>query len=350
MPHRVFANTLTTVVPRLCCACVVALFFWVLTNAPAWSAPYAQDDSLDLSALSEPEEAPSAPSPAMNALPEEIASPTSTSAPQERQANKFLALVMASGWIGLILLACSLLAVSLIIRLLLQLRLAQLAPQELRDKLTVALDQGNDALATRLAQQSDTLLGRVALSGLGEFDRGWNAVEKSLEDAMERETRSLYRRTEPLSVIGNVAPMLGLLGTVIGMVSTFGQLAVSDGVGRNLANGIYFALVTTVAGLIVAIPVLVAHAWLNARIDALCADASAMVDQVFSTVKRRAFHVAPAPENTATSGVERSHVPQKHDASDQASQPVKPAPGLREVPSNAAPSRPSLTLRPKRNE
>ena len=80
--------------------------------------------------------------------------------------------------------------------------------------------------------------------------------------------------------------MLGLLGTVLGMVSTFGELAVSDGSGRNLANGIYFALVTTVEGLIVAIPVLVARAWLNARIADRVSDSVQKLDAIFEPAKR----------------------------------------------------------------
>src|ERR671914_570403 len=100
-------------------------------------------------------------------------------------------------------------------------------------------------------------------------------VEKAMEDATAEQAARLFRRIEYLSVIGNIAPMVGLLGTVTGMLLAFKQVADTEGSAgaAQLADGIYQALVTTVAGLIIAIPSLGAFALFRSRVDQLVAEA-----------------------------------------------------------------------------
>ena len=110
-----------------------------------------------------------------------------------------------------------------------------------------------------------------------------------MEDATAEESARLFRKIEYLSVIGNIAPMLGLLGTVIGILMAFKKVA-SLGVtaqAADLAGGIYLALVTTVEGLIVAIPALGAFAVFRNRVDQLVAEVGSSVVQVFAPLKRR---------------------------------------------------------------
>ncbi|MBQ7109859.1 MAG: MotA/TolQ/ExbB proton channel family protein [Thermoguttaceae bacterium] len=256
------------------------------------------DEPLDLSVLDAPSAAPTAdvanaPAPPSDAnAAEASASTAETSADAAASSNggersKLLELVLAGGWIGVVLLVASIIAVSLAIRLALALRRSVFFSPELETAVADALARNDFAAALAAAEErNDAVAGRVFAAGLRETDRGWAAVEKGLEDAVAEETAAFYRRTEPLATIGNVAPMLGLLGTVVGMVSTFGELAVADGSGRNLAGGIYFALVTTVDGLLVAIPVLVAHAVLNARGAARFAELVQRLDRLFATSKR----------------------------------------------------------------
>lgn len=214
-------------------------------------------------------------------------SPKTNNTTQSAQnRTQLIDLILASGWIGVILLLGSIIAVSLIIRICILLRRSVFLPETLVKNLSESIAAGAYENALRQARSDQSFLGKVIASGLKEADRGWNAVEKALEDSIAEETNKITRRTEPLSVIGNVAPMLGLLGTVIGMVATFGELAVADVGGRNLANGIYFALVTTVAGLLVAIPVLVAHSLLNSRLASLVSDAVEIIERIVSPLKR----------------------------------------------------------------
>jgi biopolymer transport protein ExbB len=117
---------------------------------------------------------------------------------------------------------------------------------------------------------------------------------------MADQSARLFRKIEYLSVIGNIAPMLGLLGTVIGMIFAFREVANTQGAARaaDLAEGIYLALVTTVEGLIVAIPALAVFAVFRSRVDQLVAETSYAAQHVFAPLKRGrtpAPGVGPAP-------------------------------------------------------
>jgi biopolymer transport protein ExbB len=110
-----------------------------------------------------------------------------------------------------------------------------------------------------------------------------------LEDATAEQSARLFRKIEYLSVIGNIAPMVGLLGTVTGMIFAFQQVASTQGSAGagDLAEGIYQALVTTVGGLIVAIPCLGAFAIFRNRVDQLVAEAAYIAQHAFAPLKRR---------------------------------------------------------------
>jgi biopolymer transport protein ExbB len=114
-------------------------------------------------------------------------------------------------------------------------------------------------------------------------------VEKAMEETLAEQAARLFRRVEYLSVIGNLAPMLGLLGTVAGMIIAFRQVAISQGAAGagDLASGIYSALVTTVAGLVIAIPALGALAIFRNRIDQLMAESAYVAQQVIAPLRRR---------------------------------------------------------------
>jgi biopolymer transport protein ExbB len=126
--------------------------------------------------------------------------------------------------------------------------------------------------------------------GISELEFGWNSVEKAVEEALAEQSARLFRKIEYLSVIGNLAPMVGLLGTVIGMIVAFQNVASTQGTASapQLAEGIYQALVTTVGGLLVAIPSIGAFAVFRNRIDQLVAEAAFQSQHVFSPLRRKA--------------------------------------------------------------
>ena len=155
------------------------------------------------------------------------------------------------------------------------------------------------------------MLSFVVLSGLAEIEGGWESVEKAIEDAVAEQAARLFRKIEYLSVIGNIAPMVGLLGTVTGMIFAFQQVAVTQGAAGagELAEGIYQALVTTVGGLIVAIPALGAFAVFRNRVDQLVAEAAYMALHIFTPLKRRGRGGQPVPSEPPQSPVSQSPPP-----------------------------------------
>lgn len=224
---------------------------------------------------------------------------TATKPPAE--TSGFWDIVFSGGPVGIIIVltifALSVVAVYLILEQIMTLRHKEVMPPNLAEDVRQLLSQGRLPEADQLCRSKPSPLAFVLISGLSEIDFGWHAMEKAMEDAVAEQAAKLYRKIEYLSVIGNLAPMCGLLGTVTGMIVAFQQVAVSQGNAgaAQLAEGIYSALVTTVGGLVVAIPSLGAFAVFRNRIDQLVAEIAYLAQHVFSPVRRRASKVAPRP-------------------------------------------------------
>ncbi len=213
----------------------------------------------------------------------------------------FWAIVFSGGWTGVLivltLLLMSMVAAYLIIEQIFTLRKNEVMPQGLADEVRQLLAQGRLPEADAACRKHPSPLSFVLISGLSEIDFGWQAMEKAMEDGVAEQAAKLYRKIEYLSVIGNLAPMCGLLGTVTGMIIAFQQVAVTQGTAgaAQLAEGIYSALVTTVAGLIVAIPSLGAFAIFRNRVDQLIAETAYLSQHVFLPVRRRATSMTARP-------------------------------------------------------
>jgi len=202
-------------------------------------------------------------------------------------------IVFSGGLIGvaimLFLLALSLTAAYLGFEHVLTIRRSELMPDNLADRIRELLLAGRVVEADQTCRQQPCLLAFVLLNGRPALDTGWTAVEKAMEDAMAEQSARLFRRIEYLSVIGNIAPMVGLLGTVVGLIMAFYEVASTQGAAGagELASGIYHALVSTVAGLIIAIPAMGVFAIFRNRIDQLIAEAAYMAQHAMAPLKRR---------------------------------------------------------------
>ncbi|MBW3597414.1 MAG: MotA/TolQ/ExbB proton channel family protein [Planctomycetes bacterium] len=188
-----------------------------------------------------------------------------------------------------VLFALSLTAAYLVFEHVMTLRHKELMPPDVADHVRRLLSEGRVAEAEQQCRNAPSFLSFVLLHGLAELEGGWPAVEKALEDATAEQSARLFRRIEYLSVIGNISPMIGLLGTVTGMVGAFQTVAATGGAAGagDLARGIYEALVTTVGGLVIAIPSLGAFAVFRNRVDQLVAEAAYMAQHSFTPIKRR---------------------------------------------------------------
>ena len=188
----------------------------------------------------------------------------------ETPRMSMLELLLKGGYFMIPIGLCSLLGLAIIIERLICLRRNVIIPPRFMDGLRAAFrDWRNDrAAGLSYCGANDCPIGRVVAAGIRKMRRGEEAVEEAIEDAGGNEVSRLRRNLRVLYGVAAVAPMLGLLGTVWGMIQAF-QVASKAGLGRaeNLATGIYEALVTTFGGLIVAIPVLIFYYYFLGKID-----------------------------------------------------------------------------------
>ncbi|MEQ8847111.1 MotA/TolQ/ExbB proton channel family protein [Botrimarina sp.] len=193
-----------------------------------------------------------------------------------------------------VLLLLSLAALALAVEQFLTVRASRLAPETVGIRVRTLLEAGDLSGAARAAD-SGGMLGAVLNAAIEEAQElsgtagpTWPAVEKAMEDAAQVGAARLMRRIDYLAVIGNLAPMVGLLGTVVGMIFAFREVAATQGAATagELASGIYQALVTTVGGLLVAIPSLAVYAVLRSRVEAITADVAAQADTATRPLKR----------------------------------------------------------------
>ncbi len=214
-------------------------------------------------------------------------------AADDAAARGFLEIVFVGGPVGvaivLVLVALSVTAAYLIIDHLLSVRRSDVVPEGLGEKINQLLAARQFIDAQKLCQDAPSVLSFVLLHGISEIEYGWTAVEKAIEDALAEQSARMYRKIEYLSVIGNIAPMVGLLGTVVGMILAFQRVADTQATAGapQLAEGIYQALVTTVGGLIVAIPAIGAFAIFRNRIDQLVAETGYVAQHVFGPLRRK---------------------------------------------------------------
>jgi biopolymer transport protein ExbB len=216
------------------------------------------------------------------------AAPDTADAAEESQ-HSVRELLNAGGEIGWIIIALSVAAVALIVEHVLSIRRGALIPIALAEQTHQLISQGKYSEAEQIARASSSFLGHVLTSGLMEVSIGYKAVEKAMEDSAAEQAARLFRKIEYLSVIGTIAPMLGLLGTVLGMIQAFDEFKTqANPQVSQLAPGISQALVTTAMGLIVAVPALTGYSIFRNRIDGLVAEAALMAEHLFSDFKRRA--------------------------------------------------------------
>ncbi|MEZ6054887.1 MAG: MotA/TolQ/ExbB proton channel family protein [Planctomycetaceae bacterium] len=196
-------------------------------------------------------------------------------------------LIAAGGMIGAVIIGLSIAMVALIVEHLLSIRRSALMPPGLAESVHRSISDGHFAAADKQCREQPSFLAYVVSAGLQEIGLGYAAVEKSIEDASQEQAARLYRKIEYLSVIGTLAPMLGLMGTVLGMIRAFSEFA-NKAVPQtaDFAPAISQALVTTLLGLGVAVPALAAFSLFRNRIDEYVAETSLLAEQMLAPYKR----------------------------------------------------------------
>jgi len=170
----------------------------------------------------------------------------------------------------------------------------KMLPEHVMSDLEQHISRGEIFQAIDICRRKEnySLATEVVLAGLERYqgsEFGFAEYRTAVEEAGEDHTGRLYRKTEVLNVIGSISPMLGLTGTVIGMIEAFNTIASRDGMARpdELAGGIGQALITTLLGLVVAIPTMVAFSYFRNKIDSLVAEAGKRIERLMMPLGRK---------------------------------------------------------------
>jgi biopolymer transport protein ExbB len=200
-------------------------------------------------------------------------------------------IVKAGGIMMVPILLSSVVAIAIIIERLWTLKRDKVLPRDLFDKVWQWVE-GNQLEERHLqALQQNSPLGRVLAVGLANRDQPREVLREAIEDTGRHVAHEFERFLNALGTIAGMSPLMGLLGTVIGMIRTFNSIT-SQGIGNpsTLASGIAEALVATAAGLIVAIPSLIGYRWLRRYIDNLVVEmekeAIKLVDAITNSQRR----------------------------------------------------------------
>ena len=242
------------------------------------------------------EEAGTAKDAAADETLEEPAASESRSSPAAESSGSrtLLDTLKDGGTVGAVIILLSMIGVGFMVEHALTIRKTVLMPDHVVQELDELIGQGqiDQAIEACCTAENQSLFSHVVLAGLERYkssEFGFAEYKAAVEEAGEEQTARLYRKTEVLGVIGQIAPMLGLLGTVTGMIRAFNVISATGGFARpdQLASGISEALVTTVEGLVVAIPTMCAFSFFRNRIDSLVAEAGKRVEQVLIPLGRR---------------------------------------------------------------
>jgi|TARA_Y100001933_G_C18940069_1_gene539144 biopolymer transport protein ExbB len=181
-----------------------------------------------------------------------------------------LEIVQSGGWLMVPILLCSIVAAAISVERLWTLQRARITPKNLLAQVWGAL-KNNEMDSQRLRDlRASSPLGQVLAAGVANTRRGREVMKEAMEEVAGQVSHDLERYLTSLGVIASISPLLGLLGTVVGMIKVFTALMLEGAGNANvLAGGISQALITTAAGLSVAIPAIMFHRFFLRRVDEL---------------------------------------------------------------------------------
>lgn len=196
------------------------------------------------------------------AAPAEAPQPGTEAPAEETSSSGFMQVLFGSGWFGFVLwlglFGCSIAGLALVVDCYINIQEKKIIPEALVNSVREAMEQGDLMKALSQCESYPSPLANVLSAGLTNVDQGFEVVQEAVTVASEMEGEKLIQRINYMNVDANIAPMLGLLGTVQGMILAFATLSTGAGAAKQamLAMNISQALYTTAAGLAVAIPAL----------------------------------------------------------------------------------------------
>jgi len=196
--------------------------------------------------------------------------------------------IAAGGWLMLPLGVCSLIVFSLALERSIALRRSRVIPRPFVRRFTECVEDGQLSYeeATAICEEFDCPVAEVFQAAVKRWGRPMLEIEQAVMDAGDRVADGLKRFLRVFHAISNVAPLIGLLGTVLGMISAFESMSGSSGGGNpeSLAAGISVALITTAGGLMVAIPAYLAYMYFGAKSDGYLNDIDRLCQRVIDCI------------------------------------------------------------------
>jgi biopolymer transport protein ExbB len=188
-----------------------------------------------------------------------------------------------AGIIGYLIIAMSMVAGALIIEHFASIKRDKLAPPETIDEIEELLAEGNYQEALDLCESEQNFFTQVAAAGIRKIGHPFQAIEKSIEEMEDEESVKLQQKIGWLSLIAGIGPMMGLFGTVTGMVGAFSTIATAKGgvEPSAFAGDISMALMTTVLGLTVAIPTTGFYAFFKNKVTIISLEIGAIIEEMF---------------------------------------------------------------------
>jgi len=269
---------------RLVTVLVLGVFWVAICSDPA---PACAQETEPAAALETPDEANA---PGDDFVLEQPAGTPATSpadANQTPSADKSYLQWMAESLgisYSVVFLAISFTLVSLLVMNVLTARREALVPTALVEDFEALLDEEKYQDAYQRAKSDESMLGQVLSAGLAKLSRGYGPTIEAMQEAGEDENMKLEHRLSYIALIGTVSPMIGLLGTVQGMIASFQVIATSTAAPKPaaLAEGIATALFTTLVGLMIAIPAIAAYNILRNRIARLVLEVGILSEDLMS--------------------------------------------------------------------
>lgn len=220
-----------------------------------------------------------------------LAQDAAAATPPAPAQKSLLSYIADGGFLSYVLVCLSFVAVTVMVRMILVLRRDLFTPDAFLREATATAETGNLQSFSLVCSRSDSFSARVLLAGLRRASispLGMLDFNNGAQDELNRETERLHRMNDAQAILAAVAPMLGLLGTVIGMIGAFAAIATLQGAARSneLARFMSMALVCTAEGLAIAIPATIAFGLCRRRIESLVDGVTEAIEPIAATLQR----------------------------------------------------------------
>ena len=234
------------------------------------------------------EDAVPAAAPAVNAPDTTPQTPTGD-APVSRPPNYLVWMIRSCGWFFTpVFLIMSIITVAFFVMCIITIRRDNLLPKEFVEQFTGLLDGKKYQEAFELAKENESMIGKIFAAGLSKMSAGYDRSVQAMQDVGEQETLKIDSQLKVIAMMGSISPMVGLFGTVVGMISSFQEIAssVSTPPAYKLAEGIATALFTTEIGLAIAIPALIFYEIMKNRLTIYVLEISIISDSLMGRFKK----------------------------------------------------------------